>query len=544
MPDEYRDRPISLSAALPSVSQRWAALTVSFLLLFMLLGTAPFARVPWINLPAFVPIQKTFMLVADSITAALLFGQYSIEQTRGLKILASGYLFTALITIPHTLTFPGVFSETGLLGAGAQSAAWLYIAWHGGLPLATIAYALSRNKQVVDVTSTDKVAASTWIAVLSATGAVVVVTLIVIAGHDWLPLLVEAGRFTNTTRVVVGALLLLPLGAVMMLIRRPSQLDLWLMVVMFAWFCTIAVGAFLSSGRFDVGWYVGLLFDSLTSIFVLLILLHETVTLYSRQHRIAAAEHRERERRFNEMEAVLIHVSRVQELSQSLSTLIHEIAQPLAGISMLAQASLRLVNGSTDQLKQSLEALAEAAGNAMAMVQHLRGFIKNSQPDRRTQQIPDLIEDAIRLASLGDVSQLAIETRYHPAATEAFCDRVQIEQVVFNLVHNAIEAMAGGTRRSLTVATDLTPDGLIQISVADTGPGLPSAIRAKLFEPFVTTKASGLGVGLSICRVIVDAHGGQLRAEDNPGGGTVFRFTLPPRPIEIIAENERDGQAR
>ena len=283
------------------------------------------------------------MLVADLITAALLFGQYSIERTRKLNILASGYLFTALITIPHMLTFPGVFAEDGLLGAGTQSAAWLFIAWHGGLPLAAIAFALERNPKIAAITPIDRVGISICMGALSAVGAVAAVTLIVTAGHEYLPSLIEGGRYTTAARIAVGGLLLLPLIALLLLIRRPSLLELWLMVVMFAWFCTITVGAFLSSGRYDVGWYMGLIFDSLTSLFVLLILLHETIALYARQFQTAAVERRERERRLNEMEAVLVHLSRVNELGQHVSTLIHEISQPLAAISMLAQASISML---------------------------------------------------------------------------------------------------------------------------------------------------------------------------------------------------------
>ena len=133
------------------------------------------------------------------------------------------------------------------------------------------------------------------------------------------------------------------------------------------------------------------------------------------------------------------------------------------------------------------------------------------------------------LALLGiDPPLPAIEMRLSSVAPSAFFDRVQIEQVVFNLVRNAIEAMGDSERRVLTITTRLTADNMVEISVADTGPGLSPAIRAQLFEPFVTTKAGGLGVGLSICRVIVEAHGGRLYAEDNPKGGTVFRFALPP----------------
>jgi signal transduction histidine kinase len=534
--DQSRNPSILLSATRASTDQRRLALTVSALMLFMLVATAPFARVPWINLPVFVPIQKTLMLVADLITAVLLFGQYSIHPTRGLKIVAAGYLFTALITIPHTLAFPGVFSHTGLLAAGStQSAAWLYIAWHGGLPLATIIFAFTRNAQTVEFDSVDKVRASICVAVLSAIFVVLAVTLLVTVGQGLLPPLVEGGRFTAASRAVVAVLLLLPLCGLLMLIRERSLLDLWLMVVMFAWLCTTTVGAFLSSGRFDVGWYVGLLFDSLTSVVVLLVLLNEILAIYARQFRAAEVERRERERRLNEMETVLVHLSRVQEIGQNASTLIHELGQPLVSISMLAQAGLTQREATVERLKQSLSTVASVSADAMTILERLRGFIKTNPPERRTQSVPEIIEDAIRLASLGGASNLVVDTQYHPAATLAFCDRVQIQQVVFNLVRNAIEAMAGGKRVDLKITTDPTSEGLIQVSIADSGPGLPAAVRAKLFEPFVSTKASGLGVGLSICRIIIEAHGGCLLADDNPGGGTIFYFTLLQGAVEAVA---------
>lgn len=535
MASDSRALPISLSATYASLSQRRTALAVSIVLLLMLVATAPFARIRGANLPAFVPIQKTFMLVADLITAVLLFGQYSIERNRELNLLASGYLFTALITVPHALTFPGVFSEGGLLGAGTQSAAWLYIAWHGGLPLVILASALMHRSTLADTAQIAGVGFSIWTALLTAAGAVAAVTLFATAGHEYLPPLIEGGRFTTVSRVLVGALLLLPVGALLTRIGRPSVLDLWLKVVMFAWFCTIAIGAFLSNGRYDVGWYMGLIFDALTSIFVLLILLHETLVLHARQFRGAAVERRERERRLNEMQVILIHLARVNELGQNVSTLIHEISQPLTTIALLARTSLRLAEDSTARLKQLLEALAASASNAMAVITHLRAFIKSNQPEPRIERIPEMIEDAIRLASLGGISAVTIEVRCHPGAVTAFFDRVQIEQVIFNLVRNAIEAMTDQGAGTLTIVTEPTSDSMIQISIADTGPGLPSIVREKLFQPFVTTKAGGLGIGLSICRIIIEEHGGQLRAEDNPTGGTIFKLTIPQLPANTVA---------
>ena len=272
----------------------------------------------------------------------------------------------------------------------------------------------------------------------------------------------------------------------------------------------------------------GRVYDVTTSTFILLLLLSEIVTLYRRSALAAAIEHRERERRLNEMEAVLIHLSRVNGLGRDVSALIHEVGQPFAVISMLAKMMKR--SDSADQVRQLLEPLLESVENASAIIRRSRDFIKNHQPERRTQEIAPVIDSAIELVSFTNNPGSAVPThfQYGQDATSAFFDRVQIQQVVFNLVRNAMEAMAGSPRQVLTIATACTTEGMIEVSVADTGSGLPPAVRAKLFAPFVTTKESGLGVGLSICRVIIEAHGGELQANDNPGGGTIFSFTVPP----------------
>ena len=237
----------------------------------------------------------------------------------------------------------------------------------------------------------------------------------------------------------------------------------------------------------------------------------------------------ERERRLNEMEAVLVHMSRVSELGQNVSALIHEVNQPLTAIANYAAASIQLIKSSQgERLMPILQQLAEQVARAADIVRHLREFIAHQQSERRLENVPRLVQDAIRLALAGSSEHPpTIETRYSSVPSLVLVDCVQIEQVIFNLVHNAIEAMTASPRRVLTIGTKLMRDNMVEVSVSDTGSGLPPEIRAKLFEPFVTTKAGGLGVGLSICRIIVEAHGGQLQAEDNPGGGTIFRFTLP-----------------
>ena len=235
---------LSLLPAAPG--QRRLAFGVACLLLAVFVATLPFARIGWLHLPAFVLIQKTLMFVSDLITSALLFGQYSIGRLHAFNILAGGYLFTALITVAHALTFPEALSPTGLLGAGPQTAAYLYMAAHAALPLAIIAAALQRKPADTAGERTEGVIVSIAGTALVIIVAVAATTLLVTRGHQWLPPLIDNGYYTSEARIAVGTLLALPLAALLLLARTarpPSTLDLWLIVTMLAWLCTIALGA-------------------------------------------------------------------------------------------------------------------------------------------------------------------------------------------------------------------------------------------------------------------------------------------------------------
>jgi signal transduction histidine kinase len=518
---------ILLSTSIASPRQRHSAIVVGMIVLAGFIATIPFAQIKLARFPGIIFIQNTLTLSNDTLTASLLLGQYSVGRSRALLVLAFGYLSAALMSVSHALSYPEVFSAIGLF----SGTPWLYLVGHAVLPLTVIAFALRQSQSDEYPRAADRGAIVPIIfTALSAGCLALACTWLIVVGTPWLPLLVQDGRLMPASRVVVAVLLLLPLSALLILVTRRTlpTLDLWLAVVMFTWVCTVYMVSFLSAERYDVGWYVGRAFEVLTSFFVLIVLLSETIVFYARNIRAVEIERRERERRVNEMEAVLVHLSRVNEAGRNVSTLIHEISQPLSTISMLAQLSLRLPDNSADRLKKLLLPLAEQSARVMEIVQHLREFLKRNQPERGIHQMPKMIDDAVRLASLGDKSGLTVETRYHPAAASGFFDRVQIEQVVYNLLRNAIEAMVDKKAPRLNISTDCTPEGMIEISIADNGPGLPTIVRDKLFEPFVTTKTAGLGIGLSICQVIIQAHGSKLVAEDITGGGTVFRFTLPP----------------
>jgi two-component system sensor histidine kinase/response regulator len=506
--------PVLLSAAVMTPAHRRAAVAVSLLALIVSLATLPFAQTVWWTFPGFILIQQTLLTGNYLIIAALLYGQYSIARTDHLAVLAAAYLVTALLIIVHTLSFPGAVSETGLLAGEPQSTPWLYLGWHAALPLAVIAYA-SGGLDLYRGRLFDTARIPILLSILSGIASAAVITGFIVAGHEWLPKLGESGRLLPTSRAAVATLLIFQLGALLVLVKKTprSVLDVWLMVTMFVLCCTVSLSQLISAQRFDMGWYIGRIFDVLTSVFILLLLLSETVILYGRSALAAAAEHRERERRLRETEAILTHLSRVNELGQNVSSLIHEIRQPLTAISNYAAASIELAKDvKSEGLQNVLHRLAEQSSRATEIIRHLQDFVARGEPESQVVHIPN------------------VEIRCGSDAVSGFFDRVEIEQVVFNLVRNAVEAMAGNERSALTISTKLTSDNMIEVSVADTGPGVSADIRARLFDPFVTTKKSGLGIGLSVCRVIIEAHGGTLSVDHNPHGGAIFHFTVPHVP--------------
>ena len=243
-------------------------------------------------------------------------------------------------------------------------------------------------------------------------------------------------------------------------------------------------------------------------------------------------ERQSAERRIQELLSELLHVSRLTEMGQLASGLAHELNQPLTAAANYLQALRRLIGrGDEASLARADGAAASAVGQvsrAGEIIRRLRDFVKKSEPERREANIVTLIEEATGLALIG-ARELGIAVRFQtaPQLPPAHVDKVQVQQVLVNLIRNAIEAMQASERRDITIETTLD-DGLICIGIIDTGPGIAPDILERLFQPFVTTKPEGMGVGLSLCRAIVEAHGGRLWAEANPVGGAIFRFTVPP----------------
>ncbi|MDH3661445.1 MAG: PAS domain S-box protein [Alphaproteobacteria bacterium] len=228
----------------------------------------------------------------------------------------------------------------------------------------------------------------------------------------------------------------------------------------------------------------------------------------------------------------LLHVSRLSELGEMASALAHELNQPLTAIINYLEACHRLLerdeNADHRQTGRLMQKASDQARRAAQIIQQLRKFITKGETEHKFEPVNSVIREAAELAMVGS-RQLAVTTEFDLAAglPDIMIDRVQIQQVVMNLVRNSVEALADVEDRMLTVRTHQTADAAVQIDVIDAGPGLPDEVAQRLFQPFVTTKPGGIGIGLSICKGIVDAHGGRLWTTANPEGGTAFHISLP-----------------
>ncbi|MGB8363687.1 MAG: PAS domain S-box protein [Rhizomicrobium sp.] len=238
------------------------------------------------------------------------------------------------------------------------------------------------------------------------------------------------------------------------------------------------------------------------------------------------------DRHIRELQQELLHVTRLTAMGQMTSALAHELNQPLTAISNYANAARRTLESiDAPQATLAREMLEKASGQivrAGEIIRRLREFIEKRESNHSREDINRVVSDSVALALVGAAdANIKLNVKLAQNIPPLFIDKIQIEQVAVNLLRNAAEAMEESARRLLTVSTSMLDGEFIQVVVSDTGTGLSDEVNQRLFQPFVTTKEKGMGMGLSICRSIVEAHGGRIWATPNEGGGTVFRFTLP-----------------
>jgi two-component system, sensor histidine kinase and response regulator len=559
-PIQPREAPILLSALPVTASHRRTAVFASLALLTALVICAPFARIRLAPLPAFIAFQQAVLLTNDLITAVLLFAQYRVQRPRGLNVLAGGYLFTALIVIPHALSYPGVISATGLFGAGSQTAAWLYIAWRTVFPLTMIAYSLLRDREYAADHARQSGLGETLAAIIAAVGGVIAVVLLTIVGRDWLPPLMNGNLFGTGARIAVGATLALTLCALLVLFirRQRSVLDLWLTVVMFAWLCADIVGSFISGGRFDVGYYAGRIYSVLASSFVLLVLLYEMTALYARVIHASRVERRQREHRMKEMEALLAEKERAAQLTLAAKHAAEEAnrakSEFLAGISHEIRTPMACVIGMTDQLlsgnltaqqRHYAELVRDASQSLVIIIDDLLDLSKIEAGKLELRRVPlrpsAVAEGALAIVRPGaEAKSLVLRAELAtdlPAWIEG--DPTRLRQILLNLLSNAVKFTKRG---SIVLKMTRQPGAMrLRFEVADTGIGIAPAEQGLLFQRFARLgppggREPGTGLGLAISRQLVEAMGGSIGVTSRVGEGSVFWFTIPFKEIPTPAK--------
>ncbi|MBA3070148.1 MAG: PAS domain S-box protein [Hyphomonas sp.] len=243
-------------------------------------------------------------------------------------------------------------------------------------------------------------------------------------------------------------------------------------------------------------------------------------------------EQQSAELRMQEMQAELVHFSRLSAVGTMASALAHELNQPLTAVANYLEASRDLIDSPDPDVKEILrEALSEAAVQAVRagdIVRKLRSYVSRGEVDAHAVPLAPLLADAIALSKISrDRADIPVKVEMAKGVDRVLADAIQIQQVVINLIRNAMDALADRQDGAIVLrAFQADEPGFVTIEVCDNGPGLPAEMQQILFKPFATTKSHGMGLGLSICQTIVEAHGGTIRAMPRPTGGSCFRFTL------------------
>jgi two-component system sensor kinase FixL len=234
--------------------------------------------------------------------------------------------------------------------------------------------------------------------------------------------------------------------------------------------------------------------------------------------------------RMQELQEDLLHASRLRAMGQMAAALSHELNQPLTATNNYLRAALRLLDTDQPDLERIGQAMTLASQQTLRsgeIIRRLRAFVSRGEVARQPEAVSKLIEEASALALVGAKERgVAVRLGNDMELPPVMVDRVQIQQVLLNLIRNAVEAMETSPTRELTLDACLW-ESMVAVTVTDTGSGIAPSIETQLFQPFTTTKRDGMGIGLSVCRTIVEAHGGRLWVEPNPVGGCIFRFTLP-----------------
>jgi signal transduction histidine kinase len=517
-----QDLPIVIAAMSVSARERRIAFGVIVVLAIIDVITVLFGNVHLAHVDTFIPVIQTVMCVVDLVTAALLFAQYAIHPARAVLPVASGYVFSGLFAFIQTLAFPGAYAPTALIGDGTNSAAWFFVLWHTTFPLSLLLYALTKDEGVAANLTSGSIGrhiASTIACVLAATAAL---TWLVVDGFKYLPNLyvnlAQQTLFASYVDIFLWAVNIITF--VLLFARRRTVLDFWLMIVLFAWWPNFLVAAFYTVVRFSAGWYLARVISLMASSTLLVVLLAESTMLYGRLANAFLLVRRERAERLGSVQA-------------ATAAMAHELRQPLTAIATRGAAGLNWLKRTPPELNKVSECLAsmvDAGRRAEEVIAGIRGLFRDTPTQRTMIQINDVVREVLDLVQddlrAGSVTATA---EYQENLPEIRAAGTQVQQVILNLVKNAIEAMRSestGNRR-LRLVTGFDRKTGVSVYFQDTGAGIAPKDRDRIFDPFFTTKPSGMGLGLSICRTIVEDHGGDLRLSKTDSHGTSFELIFP-----------------
>lgn len=562
MTEVTTDSRVFLSTLPPGRRERRLAIAVVLITAVAFLAAVPFAKLQLPRVWAFIPVYESAVVVCDLLTAALLLGQYRILRSRALLVLATGYLLTSFTATAHLLTFPGVFSDTGWLGARSQSTAWLYVFWHGSFPLVVIAYAWLKRDGAATRRQREGACAPAILAGI-AFAALLAVAFAILAtrGYDLLPPQLSgpplAPRYTVAHGVVLTLIWLLSLLALAtLLLRRPhSVLDLWLMVVMCAWLFDITFAGVLNHSRFDLGFYVGRIYSLCAASFVLVILTLENIGLYARVVQALESERIERQRvqlqtvQLNEANALLEQrvASRTAALTAANRDLVNEVLErkraeaalghsreelrELASIGTSAreQENRRIARELHDELCQTLA----ASRLELELVSERKALSADLAP------VHTLLDDAIvatrRIAA--DLRPLVLDDLGLVAAADwlaqNFRQRHGIEceltveppsldldepqaTAVFRIMQESLTNIGRHAHASRATLSLTRKDDHVLLIVKDNGVGFDLSMPRKLNS-----------FGLSGLRERAYLVGGDVSIESSPGGGTSIEVRIP-----------------
>ena len=519
--EEDLEFPLIVATIPATERQRAVATGVVIFLTAAAIVLAPFAGIQVTRVDAFVPIVQTFMSAADLITAILLLAQYSIRPQTALLALASGYIFSGSFAFLQTLTFPGAYAPAGLIGDEFNTSAWLFVFWNVTFPAGILIYALLKDTKAVLPRRSARITIE--ITVTCVLALVALLTWMVTAKVGHLPNLYirDVTLQTGFARQINAALgLWVGIALLVLVARRRTILDLWLMVTLLAWLPNFVVAIIASSVRFSVGWYAARCFVLISSCTLLAVLLTETTLLYSRLVSARIMQQRERANRRLSVEAVMAAIS-------------HELRTPLAAITLNASTALSQLRSSPPELEDVDDILKDIEVDSLragSILSSIRELLKRTADQPAPTRIEDVVGQVVRLMRHDlQINDVSIATEFQRNLPDVRLDATQLQQVLLNLVKNAIDAMGSVApyARHLRFVASFYENSIVSLCVEDSGPGISAENRARIFDPFFTTKPEGMGLGLAICSTVIENHGGRLRLVKSDITGSIFELTLP-----------------